>query len=198
MEHYFSKETSKESNIKTIEYKVNDKKFKFKTDNAVFSKDKIDFASDLLIKGILEEDILEGKVLDVGCGYGTISVAVYKETLDITMIDVNLRAMNLAKENLEINGAVAKVIESDAYENVEGKYNFIITNPPIRAGKKKVHEILIGAYEYLEDDGVLYFVMNKKHGFDSAKKKLEELFDIQILNRKDGFRVVRCNKKKEN
>ncbi|MCT4612876.1 MAG: methyltransferase [Clostridia bacterium] len=196
MQHYFSKETNVEHNRREVVYKVLDKELKFMTDTAVFSKGKIDFASDLMVTAILKkEDPLHGDVLDVGCGYGTLGISLFNENMNLTMIDVNDRAMDLTRENLIANNVKAKVLESHAYEKVEGAFDYIITNPPIRAGKKVVHEILIGAKDYLKDNGILYFVMNKKHGYESAKKALDEFFEIEVVDKKDGFRVVRCVKK---
>jgi len=85
-----------------------------------------------------------------------------------------------------------RVIKSDAYENVNGMYDFVITNPPIRAGKKVVYKILFGAFEYLNDNGELWFVMRKNHGALSAIKDLEnEGYKCEVVNKEKGFFIVK-------
>ena len=83
--------------------------------------------------------------------------------------------------------------ESFCYENVSGKYDYIITNPPIRAGKKVVYEMLIGAKDHLKENGVLYFVMRKEQGAKSAIRDLENLYNIDVLCKEKGFFVIKCN-----
>ena len=83
-------------------------------------------------------------------------------------------------------------IESSCYENVDGKFNVIITNPPIRAGKKIVYEIVMGAKDYLEEDGVLYIVVRKEQGAKSMIRDLEEIYKVEVLNKIKGFFVIKC------
>ena len=93
------------------------------------------------------------------------------------MVDVNERALGLAKENAANNRIkIYEFMQSIVYENVDGKYAAILSNPPIRAGKDIVHEILEKAVEHLLPGGELWIVIQKKQGAPSALKKLENHF----------------------
>lgn len=190
MGHYFENEKL-DSKMELINVSIFDYAFKFNTDKGVFSKDKLDYGTRLLLETIYPLDI-EGDVLDVGCGYGVISVILSTITDSrVDGIDVNRRALHLSRmngKNLNIN-----FFESDIYSNVDKKYNFIITNPPIRAGKKVVYEILGNAKDYLMPNGRLFFVMRKSHGVFSAIKFLEEIYSVKVLNKSKGFYVVECS-----
>jgi 16S rRNA (guanine1207-N2)-methyltransferase len=143
--HYFTNNNDLKSEMHIMQVNILDKTYSLYTDNGVFSKDGIDFGTRLLIE-TLPIGELHGNVLDVGCGYGPIGLTIKNETdCNIDMVDVNLRALHLAKLSASKNKFDVNIFESDAYANVGGVYDYIITNPPIRAGKKKVYEILIGA-----------------------------------------------------
>ena len=172
---------------------INDKSFTFNTDNGVFSKKGLDFGSRVLIETLLLED-LSGKVLDVGCGYGPIGIILSSFfTLNIDMIDINKRAIHLAKMNIKENNIKnVSAYESDIYSSIKNKYDYIVTNPPIRAGKEVVYKILFDAKEHLKKGGALYFVINKKQGAKSAIKDLEKVSKIQVLNKKSSFFLLIC------
>ncbi len=132
-------------------------------------------------------------LLDVGCGYGFLGIVAGKIlNLDVELIDINKRALHLCKRNVLLNGMKGKIYESNLYECVKNKYEYIITNPPIRAGKETVLEILKGAKNYLSEDGELWFVINKDHGAKSVKKVVEELYNVEILAKSKGFYVFRA------
>ena len=192
MSHYFVNEELK-SDLKSKIVKVNDKEFKFYTDNGVFSKKGLDFGSRTLINELLDID-LSGKLLDVGSGYGVIGIILSSFFhLKVDMVDVNKRAIHLAKMNIKENKIVdASVFYSDAYENVTEKYDNIVTNPPIRAGKEVVYKILFGAKEHLVDGGALYFVINKDQGAKSAIADLGKVADVEVLKKNKGFFVIKC------
>ena len=167
--------------------------FNFYTDNGVFSKSKLDFGSRVLLENIPING-LKGDILDVGCGYGVISIIVSKLTgLSVDGVDVNKRALHLADMNKKEN-KVEKVnfFESNCYENVSKKYSCIITNPPIRAGKKIVYEIIMNARNYLNPGGELYLVIHKDQGAKSVVRDLEEYYEVTILNKIKGFFVIKC------
>ncbi|MBQ7765127.1 class I SAM-dependent methyltransferase [bacterium] len=193
MEHYYSSNPTSESNERIIEYTIKEKEFKFITDNGVFSKAHVDFATDFMLKTIVTE--VRGDVLDLGCGYGVIGVVVSKfgNTKKITMCDINNRALDLAKRNADKNKVQnIEIIESDGFENITGKYDTIITNPPIRAGKAVIYQMYKDAKEHLNDGGTLYLVINKKHGAPSTITYLNELFEnVEVLDKKAGFNVIR-------
>jgi 16S rRNA (guanine1207-N2)-methyltransferase len=168
-------------------------RFIFYTDNGVFSKDGLDFGSRFLLLSIPMEEI-GGKILDMGCGYGVFGIILNKITgQDVDMVDVNLRALHLAKRNCDINKANnINVFESNCYEKVNGKYSVIITNPPIRAGKKIVYDIVMGACNYLEEGGCLFLVIRKEQGAKSLIRDLEDIYKVDILNKKSGYYAIKC------
>lgn len=195
MEHYFTAEPSVKSEERIIEYEIKDKKLSFISDNGVFSKNHVDSATELLVKTIYDE--VKGKILDVGCGYGVIGItlATNKNVTDVEMIDINHRALDLAKRNAEKNNVAnkIKIFESNGFEQIKEKYDAIITNPPIRAGKAVIYQMYADAKEHLKKDGALYIVINKKHGAPSTIKYLEELYEnSETLNKKAGFNVIKC------
>lgn len=196
MSQYFDNDKSIKSDKRLISFYFNDKKYNVYTDNGVFSKDRFDYGSNVLLNSINISD-LSGDVLDLGCGIGVVGVILgtINKNIDIDMVDVNERAIGLATNNISLNGIRANVFISDAYSNIGKRYDFIITNPPIRAGKDVVRKFLIGSYDYLKDDGVLYFVMRKNHGVKSMIGELSDSFDACILSRDKGFYVVKCTKK---
>ncbi len=191
MDHYFTN-TNVKSNLKDFSIKILDRDFIFYTDNGVFSKRGLDFGSRLLIETVAKHN-LSGDILEVGCGYGIIGIIlslVFDAKVD--MIDVNNRAIHLTEMNIKKNKSLANVFYSDCYSKVDKKYDYIITNPPIRAGKKKVYEILFGAKDYLKDNGVLYFVMRKEQGALSTIKDMSEVAHLEVLEKSKGYLIVKC------
>lgn len=193
MEHYFTNNENLKSEFRNIEYRFKSTPFVFLSDNGVFSKNKIDYGSKLLLETYLDNEKEEKKVLDLGCGYGFIGIVISKiNNSAATLVDVNKRALHLADKNIITNKVNAKTIYSDAYENITEKYDAIITNPPIRAGKDKVLEILEGAREHLEKDGALYYVIRKDQGAKSITKYLENVYKIELLTKDKGFFVYKA------
>lgn len=192
MGQYFTNENLP-SNVKITNCVIKGHKFVFMTDNGVFSKDGLDFGSRLLLESIPLDEV-GAKVLDMGCGYGTIGIYINKMTnSSVDMVDVNHRAMHLAKRNGKENKCNnINIFESSCYTNITSKYNTIITNPPIRAGKKIVYEIIMGAKEYLESDGNLFLVVRKEQGAKSIISDLEKLYNVEVLEKKKGFFVLKC------
>jgi len=199
MEHYYTNNPTSKSEEKEIEYYIADKKIKFIVDNGVFSKNHVDIATNFMLNVLLDEDI-KGKVLDVGCGYGTIGItlATFFKDLEITMIDINGRALSLSKKNVALNKLEnISIIESDGLSAIkeDEKFDIVVTNPPIRAGKQVIYKMYQDSYEHLKDGGVLYLVINKKHGAPSTKEYLESLFgNCEVLDKKAGFNVIKCKK----
>lgn len=192
MSHYFTNEDVKSDLRKTM-VKVREKRFNFYTDNGVFSKRGLDFGSRVLIDVLLDQN-LQGRILDVGCGYGVIGIILSSFfALETDMIDVNKRAIHLAKMNIKENSVSnISVFNSNVYENIDKKYNFIITNPPIRAGKNVVYKILFEAKEHLVSGGSLYFVINKNQGAKSVITDLSNIATVHVLKKHKGFFVIKC------
>jgi len=169
----------------------------FLTDAGVFSKNAIDYGSRVLLDNFQPEGAKT--LLDVGCGYGTLALTLAKKYgLKATLVDVNSRALDLAKKNADKNNIeVNDIFLSNIYDNVEGKFDAIISNPPIRAGKEVVHTILSDAYEHLNDDGNLTIVIQKKQGAPSAQKKMKDVFgNCEIVAKDKGYYILRSYKEK--
>ncbi len=195
MEHYFTNNEALKSELRTIDYKYQDFVFHFNSDNGVFSKNKIDFGSRLLVETILETQEISGEILDIGCGYGFMGIVLAKIfQCKATLVDVNKRAVHLAKMNIKENKVEGDAVESNIYENVTNRYDCIITNPPIRAGKKVVLEILLGAEEYLKEEGTLWFVIRKDQGAKSIIKELEQKYKINLVKKEKGFYIITAKK----
>lgn len=197
-EHYFSQKPDVTSEPKHWSFDLRGYRFRFKTDHGVFSKNEVDYGSRVLIY-TFEEPNIPGPILDVGCGYGPIGLSLAKTlpTREIHMIDINERAVRLAKDNAQLNNIDNVVIfQSDLFENVkENSYAAIVTNPPIRAGKQVVFSIFENSYHHLKAGGELWVVIQKKQGAPSAKKKLEELFgNVTIVKRDKGYYILKAEK----
>ncbi len=191
MSHYFENDQNLPSNLKKTTTSIFNQNFIFYTDNGVFAKHGLDYGSRLLLESLPYQE-LKGPVLDVGCGYGVLGIIVNKITnLDVDMVDVNKRALHLSKRNIKENKCTnINVFESNCYENVTKKYRTIITNPPIRAGKKIVYDILLNARSHLESDGVLYLVIRKEQGAKSTISDLKKYYDVDIVNKSKGFYII--------
>ena len=179
--HYYTKNPDSISQQKHWTYRLKGNTLSFTSDNGVFSKNTVDFGSELLVESYdIPEQFQKASLLDIGCGYGTMGLAYGKAypELSIEMIDVNERALVLAQENAKKNGIHnVDIHESNLYDSVKkSQYEIIISNPPIRAGKIVVHTILEKAYDYLAENGQLVIVIQKKQGAPSAQKKMEEVF----------------------
>lgn len=190
---YFEDNTKLASNMQEFNYYFKEKTYTFISDIGVFSKKGIDFGSSLLLK-TLPLNKSYNTILDVGCGYGPIGIIIadnYKEAM-VDMIDVNNRAIELAKVNAiknKVNNV--KIFNSNIYENIDHKYDLIITNPPIRAGKKIVHEIILGAIKYLNENGELWCVIQKKQGAPSAYEALCNTYKaVKIVEKENGYWII--------
>lgn len=193
MEHYFTNNNNLRSELRTIIFENEGEVFTFFSDLGVFSKDKVDFGSRVLVENILKNVKNKKTILDMGCGYGFMGIVLGKRlNANVTMVDVNQRAVHLCERNIKENKVDGKTFQSDIYENVEGKYDLIVTNPPIRAGKKVVLEILRNAKNYLAQDGELWFVIRKDQGVKSIMKLLEDLYELEVIEKEKGFYVVRA------
>ena len=180
MSHYFTNDevTSQEKEILVT---IKNRKYKFITDNGVFSKRGLDFGTRTLLENI-ELNNIKGKVLDFGCGYGPIGIFIAKETnTQVDMIDISRRSLELAKKNATLNNVKVNIFESNIYENVSQKYDYIITNPPIRVGKTILYEILFSAYDYLKEKGELWIVVHKDQGAKSLIKDLNDKYTTTIV-----------------
>ncbi len=195
MEHYFTNNSNLKSKPKLISFEFNGKKFNFKTDIGVFCNDYLDEGSYALMKVLIKQNI-QGRNLDVGCGYGPIggSLAYFYPDSQFILIDINTRACALARENVQaLNLTNVEVIESDIYQNVEGTFDNIFINPPIRAGKKVIYKMFEEAKGLLNKKGSLFFVIRKSHGAESASKFVNSVFgNCTLLKREKGYYIYQA------
>lgn len=193
MAHYFTNNENLKSELRTIKYDNGDFSLSFYSDNGVFSKNHLDYGSSLLINNVIKNCSKNLNILDVGCGYGFIGITLAKIIdANVVMVDVNKRAVHLTEMNIKENKVNAKVIESNIYENVDGKYDVVVTNPPIRAGKKIVLEILLKAKEFLNINGELWFVIRKDQGAKSIAKELKSIYNLEVVEKSKGFYIFKA------
>lgn len=198
MGQYFDNDKNLKSERKLIRFNIFDKEFELYTDNGVFAKDKFDYGTRLLLDSMIINNY-NARVLDLGCGYGSVGIilkSLYKD-FEIDMVDINLRAIKLARDNLKKYGICCNVFVSDGYDSITNKYDYIVSNPPIRAGKDVIRKFLLGSFQYLNEAGELWFVMRKDHGVKSILKELEDKFYIEIIKKDKGFWVVKANVKND-
>ena len=166
---------------------------RFCTDAGVFSKQHIDPGSELLCASLPED--LSGDVLDMGCGWGAMTVLTLAAHPQVcmTMADINERALALARQNVAANGMQATALLSDGFDAVAGEFDAVITNPPIRAGKAVIYKMFEDARAHLREDGALYLVIRKQQGAPSALKFLKTLYaDAEVIARDGGYWIIRC------
>ena len=192
MGQYFSNEPL-DSKMQRYETIVLGQRFTFWTDRGVFCKDYLDFGTRLLLEHIPLAEVGDS-LLDIGCGYGPIGLVLGKLCdIPVDLVDVNKRALHLVRQNAKANRVLnARIYESDCYQNVSSKYATIVTNPPIRAGKKVVYEMLFKAREHLKENGRLFLVIRKDQGAKSLIFDLEKCYTVEVLERNKGFFIIKC------
>jgi len=196
--HYFTDNRDLPSHRRDLACTFQGKDYTFTVDNGVFSKREIDEGTIVLLKAIAKEDPLSGRMLDLGCGYGVIGIilkGMYPD-LEVTAADVNPRAVELTVLNSTRNAVKVSALVSDGFAGLaSSKFDSIVTNPPIRAGKKTIYRLFEEAYAHLEDNGVFYAVIRRDQGAESAMNKLAEVFgSCDLIDRKRGYWVLRCVK----
>lgn len=197
MSHYYTNQSDTKSKPKVIKAYFPFQDFDFVTDHGVFSRHTIDFGSRLLIMTAMAE-LPDGRMLDVGCGYGPIGIvlATLKPTQRMDMVDINDRALTLAKQNVQRHNLTnVEVFYSDMYENITEEYAMILTNPPVRAGKHTVHAMIEQAKEHLRLEGCLWVVLQVKQGANSAQDKMQDVFgNVEIKAKDKGYVILRSQK----
>ncbi|MFL2104819.1 class I SAM-dependent methyltransferase [Desemzia sp. FAM 23991] len=198
-DHYYTSNPNAKSNIDSWKFTLRGHEFTFLTDSGVFSKATVDYGSRVLIETVDFSQLPEGDLLDLGCGYGPMGLSFAKEENErkVEMVDVNERAIGLAQQNALKNKVTnVDIHQSNIYGNVKGtEFAGVFSNPPIRAGKQVVHEILTGAYDYLKIGGALVIVIQKKQGAPSAKEKMNETFgNAEVIAKDKGYWIIQSVK----
>ena len=196
MTHYYTDNSDLASNRKSFSYYFDNEQFIFTTDNGVFCKNEVDYGSYLLIKNTYKKK-LGNKLLDLGCGWGVVGIIIKKfnDDIDITSIDVNSRAIELANINAEQNKTLIKASLCLDIETLNTLFDSAILNPPIRAGKVVIYELYEKAYKVLNEKGSLYIVIQKKQGAVSSINKLSTLFkQVDILDKSGGYWIIQATK----
>lgn len=195
-EHYFSQKPQTKSSPKKWNYQLRGIDYTFVSDDGVFSKNEVDYGTRLLIERF-ESPEIEGGFLDLGSGYGPIGISLadcYRER-HIVMAEINERALRLAEQNVAHNNIPnTELVQSDRFSNLAGRtFAAIVTNPPIRAGKKVVHQMFEESKDALLKEGSLWAVIQKKQGAPSAIQKLKDLFgDVEVVARSKGYFILKA------
>ena len=193
VEHYFSSAPKSKERFGLVRTSLCGKPFEFLTASSVFSKRKVDCGTRLLIESMVLPE--KGCVLDIGCGYGAVGIAVAKfnPQLHVVMTDVNARAVRLAKKNVGLNRVTnAEVRYGFFYEPVEDlKFNCVLSNPPVSAGMETVKAIVAGAPSVMAPGGSFQMVIRSKIGAKLLPALFGETFgNCGVTARESGFRVL--------
>lgn len=195
MAHYFTNENNNIEDIKKVNVNIKEISYYFYTDNGVFSKGELDLGTQILLNTFEYSYPQDKKVLDIGCGCGPIGIYLSKLGFTVDMCDVNLKAIELSKKAINEQNLKANVFESDAYLNVINKYDYIISNPPIRVGKQKLYEIIMKAHDYLQDKGEVWLVVRKDKGAESLVRDMKKVYsNVEVIEKKKGFHIIKACK----
>ena len=197
-QHYYTQNPEVEHDLRQVIFEVLGLRLNCTTDAGVFSRDGLDMGTRSLLEALPE---LHGRILDLGCGWGPVGTALGKRYpgAQIVLTDVNSRATELAARNLAANGVTnAAVVQGDGFAAVEGGFDAIVLNPPIRAGKAVIYALFAEAAKHLRADGALYIVIRKQQGAESAQKYLSSIYaDVERIAREKGYWVLRCARPEE-
>ncbi|SMC51979.1 16S rRNA (guanine1207-N2)-methyltransferase [Oscillospiraceae bacterium] len=205
MAHYYDSMPDTPSDRRLIDYRANGINFSFVTDTNVFSRNDVDKGTDLLINSVIEDIKERGarkgeRLLDLGCGYGVVGVVMKSVfmSFEVTSVDVNARAVELARENMASNNVkLTKCMQSNVLSALDESdiFDIVMTNPPVRAGKQTVFSFYEQAYEHMAPGASIYSVLQRKQGAPSSEKKLMELFgNCETVAISGGYRVMKAVK----
>ncbi len=196
MSYYYKTDENLPEQAIKIKWQFQGQDFCFHSNRGIFSKDKIDKGSIYLLEYLLSLP-LQGKLLDVGCGYGVLGIVAksHYPDLAVTMVDINQRAVTATVSNCEQNNVEAQVFYSDLFSVISENFDMIISNPPIRAGKKVVQRLIEEAYEHLLPGGSLLLVIRKQQGALSWRQFIVNCFgNCEIIKGKQGYCLLRANR----
>lgn len=192
-DHYYTQDPASAHDVRTFSFAFEGRTLSFTTDAGVFSKGHVDPGTLLLARSLPAD--LAGRALDLGCGWGALSVLTLCRfpQLELVMSDINRRALDLAQQNVQANGMRAQAVHSDGLQAVEGMFDAVLTNPPIRAGKQVIYAMFADSRARLNPGGRLILVIRKQQGAPSAQKYLSTLFgQVELLARDAGYWILCC------
>jgi 16S rRNA (guanine1207-N2)-methyltransferase len=197
LNHYFAIHPKSKLRLGIIRTNLRGIPFEFLTASGVFSKRHVDLGTRLLIESMVLPE--EGFVLDVGCGYGAVGIAAatLNPKLHVIMVDLNERAVWLAKQNIKLNHVNnAEARSGHLYESVRNlKFNCILSNPPVSAGMETVKAIIKEAPNYMVCGASLQMVLKSKICGERLLMTFKEAFgNVNIIARQSGFRVLMAEK----
>ena len=194
MNHYYRNDDNLKSQKRVLDLYINDNKLSFVSDIGVFSNTQIDYGSYTFLKTILKEESVD-TLLDVGCGYGVLGITLkhLKHANNVDMVDINERAVELTKLNIEkFKLENVNCFVSDGLSLIDKSYDRIVINPPIRAGKAVIYKMFEDSKLHLNNNGALYIVIKKSLGANSAIKKLQELFtNVEVIEKDKGYFIIK-------
>lgn len=193
-EHYFSASPDSPSTLREITYQVADREFAVQAASGTFSASKLDPGTSILLSKF-DEFPDSGNVLDLGCGWGPISLAIATLSPETTLwaLDVNARSLELASKNAQKLGlSNIKIVTAEQVPQ-DLMFDAIWSNPPIRIGKTALHELLRTWLPRLESGGRAMLVVQKQLGADSLLSWIQTEFPELTASRfstDKGFRVL--------
>ncbi|NLG36475.1 MAG: methyltransferase [Clostridiales bacterium] len=201
MSHYYSPDAELPHEPGSVILTISERTLVFATDAGVFGRREVDYGSRLLIRAMLAASPpVEGRILDIGCGYGPIglTLAALRPGVEVVLTDVNRRALALTAINARTLDVTASVVDSDGFAAVDGLFDHIATNPPVRAGKSVYYPWFAQAPRYLRPGGSFWCVVQRKQGASSVRRALEEAFGgCSRVDLEAGYHVYRAVRKPE-
>lgn len=194
-EHYYTKNPKSKKTYYSISEKVLGKQLELVTCSGIYSPHKIDEGSIIHLESAKINN--SDKILDLGCGYGTIGILVKKlyPDAEVWMADINERAVECAKENVEKNKVDAEVFQSDGFEKINTSFDIILFNPPVNAGLKVCYRLIAGSFDHLNINGTLQVVLRPREGGASIIKKMSSIFGNAEKIGEKGIYSVYLSKK---
>lgn len=195
-EHYYTSAPTTAHDEHTWDFPLFDNNLKFTTDAGVFSKTTVDYGTRVMLTAFDYKKVPAGEILDLGAGYGPVAISLAKLLPDRHFVaaEINQRAAELIERNAVQNGVAdqIKVIQSDRYQALgTDKYAAILTNPPVRAGKHIVSDMLAQAIDHLVPNGTLTVVLQKKQGAPSAKVLMADTFgNVEVIAKDKGYYIL--------
>jgi len=194
-DHYYSQTPTSESRPVSASFSYRGHELTLMTDAGVFSRGELDNGTRILLEALPQK--LSGRILDLGCGWGPVGICVGLENPDAQIVfsDVNERALSLTQQNAAKYHVGGTFLQSDGFSAIDGTFDCVITNPPIRTGKQVIYQMFSDAQQCLVTGGELYIVIRKQQGAESAKKYLQTLFeDVSVIDKSGGYWIIRCIK----